>query len=268
MKEKNNLNRGNLPEKHDPDAHAPTLRMPAPDQAGRNHQEVDKTRKSTGRGVLAALGLSMAASGAIGTFGYMYVTEQFPFAPKPTSGAVTGGLPNSSANVKDAAPVMPETPETIQSNQDLKMALQIHKIRASARDFEFGPDHPGIQAKAVILIPKESPEGAPDARAEFRYSWQPVKDRITRTDQKEMLVALKFLNTNIIAADAHKLIVPEGLSYRARTVDATDPAIMYFYYNCQDKKGEQALLAQIGIKDPIHPKKLMWAKSFMLPTCE
>jgi len=236
-------------------------------------KEIEETRKSTGCGVIAAICISLAAGGSVGTLGYLYVNKEGPFAPETmasvfpqisTSGLIPSASASASASSSANTPENPDIPEIIRTNQDLKLALQTQKIMASAKDFDFETKRPELQAKAVFLTPSANTDDTVESN---KYSWKPVRERITRTDQKELLVAVKIINSNV-GNDAFRLIVQEGLSYRARTMDDKDPSIMYFYYNCQDKKGEKALLAQIGIKDPLHSKKLMWARSFMLPICE
>lgn len=245
---------------------APTLRIKT-DKMEIPGTEIQETRKGVGCSVIAVMCLSLASGGSIATLGYQYINKKFPFEPASSASvAQTSVGPSESASAE--APDNADTPEMIRSNQDLKTALQKHGIRATAKDFAFETARPELQAKALYLIPpKETDSGAADAATGNVNNWHPVRERISRINQKETLVAVKIINPNI-GRDAYKLIIAEGLSYRARSIDANDPSIMYFYYNCQDKKGEAALLAQIGIKDPLHPKKLMWARSFMLPVCE
>ncbi len=263
MTEKHNSEQKTLATPPDSMEFAPTIRIKS-DKIEIPGTEIQETRKGVGCSVIAVMCISLATGGSIATLGYQYINKKFPFAPDSSAGVTqteASGVPSGSASAESSDNT--DIPETIRSNQDLKNALQIHKIKATAKDFDFETGRAELQAKAVFLLPQETP----DSSTGSQFRWRPVRERITRTDQKELLVAVKIINPNV-GANAFRLIVPEGLNYRARTMDEKDPSIMYFYYNCQDKKTEASLLAQIGIKDPVHPKKLMWARSFMLPVCE
>ena len=245
--------------KKDP-ALAPTICLPSETTNQTPGPQVTEVRKNTGCGILVALGISMAATGAVGTVGYLYIAKKPPFADETASVASSGG---PALTAPDNSSSSPELPEMIYSNQDLKKAMQKHKIGAKAQDFEFETDRPELQAKAITLRPQSDSDNAENSS----YSWKPVREKITRVDQEELLVAVKIINP-YIGDNAYDLIVPEGLSYRARTVDPNDPSIMYFYYNCRDKKGGETQLGQIGIRNPANSKKLMWAKSFLIKSCE
>ncbi len=249
----------------DPDSmgFAPTLRIKT-DKMEIPGTEIQKTRKGVGCSVIAVMCVSLASGGSVATLGYQYINKKFPFAPESSASvAPTDSNEIPTGDTSGDAPDNADLPEMISSNEDLSRALKKHQIRATDQDFDFETARPELQAKAVYLMPPKNADAAP----ENINNWRPVRERISRINQNETLVAVKIINPNL-GRDAHKLIVAEGLSYRARTTDATDPSIIYFYYNCQDKKGEASLLAQIGIKDPVRPRKLMWAKSFMLPVCE
>lgn len=242
---------------------APTIDSSRPEVLNKEmNKEVEKIRSGIGCGAIMAICVGFATAGAIGTFGYMYMNKQGPFdttEKKPTSGEEN----ESGSNVPPLESVNPKAPEEIYSNSDLKKNLLAFGIQAHAEDFDFETARPELQAKALYLVVEESKEKNSDKK----MVWKPINQRITGIEAKELLVAIKIVNP-YISDKPQESIVPEGLSYRARTADDEDPTIMYFYYNCKDKKGEQNMLAQIGIKDPSRPKRLMWARSFNISACD
>lgn len=242
---------------------APTLHAGAdlsrqPDSPDLPGQQIEQTRKSIGCGAIATLCLGMAASGAVGTMSYLYISKQPPFnqldlnSPAATASATSATAETGSASAQS------EKSESIHSNQDLKAALRKHKISVAAQDFAFETERPELQAKALYLTSA--------AAADHDYDWRPVRERINRTGQPELLVAVRVLNPNL-GDNVDEMIVPEGLSYRAKASDPDDPSIMYFYYHCADKKGQSNLLAQLGIRDPQNPRTLLWGKSFLISDC-
>jgi hypothetical protein len=239
-----------------PTLHADVEHTRQPESPEQPEQQIEQTRKSIGCGAIATLCLGMAASGAVGTMSYLYITKQPPFAPLDVNTAVSAAPAPSSAPDSDAANM--EKSEPINSNQDLKNALKKHKIAVAAQDFAFETERPELQAKALYMTSA--------AAADHDYDWRPVRERITRTGQPELLVAVRVLNPNL-GDNVYEMIVPEGLSYRAKARDPHDPSIIYFYYHCADKKGQSNLLAQLGIKDPQKPRRLLWGKSFLISDC-
>jgi hypothetical protein len=241
---------------------APTMHaggeMPRPgEKAGQPEEQVEQTRKSIGCGAIAVLCLGMAASGAVGTMSYLYISKKPPFDTVDVAGAASTA---SNSNVMTDTPPEDATNSavTIRSNQDLHEALLKHELTVTARDFGFETERPEFQAKALYLTSASA--------ADDHYNWRPVRERITRTGQPELLVAVRILNPNL-GDNYFNLLVPEGLSYRAKAADPKDPSIIYFYYHCSDKNGQSNMLAQLGIRDPQKPRKLLWGKSFLVSDC-
>lgn len=236
--------------------------LPLPSDEKKVEEIRSGVRSGIGCGAVLATCIGLAASGAIGTLGFMYAKGQSPFdsTDKKTT---SGEIDESDSTIAPVESSKLDVPVVIYSNNDLKTNLNALKIKATAQDFDFETSRPELQAKAVYLVVLNGPENKSDKQ----LVWKPVNQRITHIDEKELLVAVKIVNP-YISDKPYESIVPEGLSYRARTSDEDDPTIMYFYYNCRDKKGAENMLAQIGIKDPSRPKRLMWARSFNIPSCD
>ncbi len=214
-------------------------------------------RKSSRTGMAATLAMGLMASSAATTAGYMYLNKKGPFAPvdMPVVTA-SSSAPETDENPKDAEP------EEVNTNEDLQKILKANNVRATDKDFDFTTERPQLHAKALMFKVENTPEDG----GTMRYSWVPVRNRITRSGEKELLVAVKIINSYVRDNPA-RFIAPEGLSYRARAVDDKDPTVMYFYYDCRDKK-QSDLLGQIGLTNPQNPKKLLWGVSFSIPDCE
>ena len=214
-------------------------------------------RKSSRAGIAATLALGlMACSAAAAATGYMYISKKGPFAPEESKTAVEQTPPETEPSPKEAI-----TTE-VHNNADLEKVLQAENIRATAKDFEFPTEKPQLHARALMF----NLDSAPEDNEKVSYSWLPVRNRITKVNDKELLVAIKVINS-YIKENPSKHIAPEGLSYRASAIDPEDPSIMYFYYDCRDKVNSD-LLGQIGLKNPQKPSKILWGISFSMPDCE
>jgi hypothetical protein len=231
-------------------------------------EKIEEVRKKSKVGVfLAVTGIlaGLAGSAAIVNYALNQASNNSPTKPNSNK-KTTSEVPPPVLEYPGYSPSLQE----IKGDADLIETLKELNIRATAEDFEYETDRMQLHAKALILNP--------ETQSDKPYSWIPVTQRITRTDQPEILVAVKGINF-AVKYELPKYIRPDGLSYRAKTRDIDlsnendaaisegDETIMYFYYNCKDKP-QPEILAQIGIFNPSNPKELIWAKSFFIPQCE
>lgn len=214
----------------------------------------ERIKKSSRAGIAATLALGIMTSSAATATGYMYLYKKGPFAPIEIPAVTT---PASSSNKNDKNDN--SAPTEILTDEDLQRSLSTHKISATDKDFAFSTPRPQLHAKALMLKLIKN-------RENIEYEWKPVRERITRVDENQALIAVKIVNP-YVKDNPQNHIAPEGLPYRASTVDTNDPTIMYFYYDCADKKNSD-LLAQIGLLNPQNPEKLLWGVSFSIPDCE
>lgn len=216
----------------------------------------DRVRKSSRAGIAATLALGLMASSAATTAGYMYVYKKGPFAP------VEIPAPPSATAAGSEKPAQDGAPEEVTNSNDLRKILESKNIRATDKDFDFATEKPQLHARALIF----KVENKPDESENIKYSWVPVRNRITRVNENELLVAVKIIN-KYVKDNPSLHLAPEGLSYRASVADEQDPTVIYFYYDCRDKI-QPELLGQIGLKNPQNPKKLLWGVSFSIPDCK
>ena len=216
----------------------------------------ERIRKSSRAGIAATLALGLMAGSAATATGYMYISKKGPFAPEESKTAVEKKPPEAEPTPKEAI-----TTE-VHNNADLEKVLQSENIRATAKDFEFPTEKPQLHARALMF----KLDSAPEDNEKVSYSWLPIRNRITKVTDTELLVAIKVVNP-YIRNNPYRHIAPEGLSYRATAIDPEDPSIMYFYYDCRDKVNSD-LLGQIGLKNPQKPSKILWGVSFSMPDCE
>lgn len=214
----------------------------------------ERIRKNSRAGIAATLALGLMASSAATATGYMYLYKKGPFAPVELPAITTPAYSSDPNNENDNS-----TPTEVLTNEDLQRSLSTQKISATDKDFAFSTPRPQLHAKALMFKLIKNGEN-------IEYEWKPVRERITRVHENQALIAIKIVNP-YVKDNPQKHFAPEGLPYRASTVDPKDPTIMYFYYDCNDKKNSD-LLGQIGLKNPQNPKKLLWGVSFSIPDCE
>ncbi len=214
----------------------------------------ERIRTSSRAGIVATLALGLMASSAATTTGYMYLYKKGPFAPVEMPAVTTPASSSDNNNENDN-----NSPADVLTNEDLQKSLAAQKISATDEDFDFSTSRPQLHAKALMLKFLKNGDT-------IEYEWQPVRERITRIDDNQALIAIKILNP-YVKDNPQNHIAPAGLPYRASTIDPKDSTIMYFYYDCNDKKNSD-LLGQIGLLNPQNPKKLLWGVSFSIPDCE
>lgn len=194
----------------------------------------------------------------VGT-GYMYHTKQGPFAPDEK-------VEENDTTPQEKETDKYETPLIIENDEDLRKALKKEGIKARPKDFDFDAGKSGLHAKAIRLVPIAGNEklNVPES-----YYWEPVTKKIeTDIDGSQVLVAVQLIN-QFAQSDAGSVVNsgPHAHEYIARTPDADDPNIVYFYFDrCMNTERSNAL-ARIRIQHPSNRNKHIWYRSFDIPQC-